>query len=155
MSVHAKLETANRRFSPRKRLRLGSVSTSLKEDVLIHDISSTGLLLETGAELEAFDTLDVELPEVGPTEAVVVWTSGRYFGCQFAESIPKAVVSASLLRSPAGDASARMAFLRERAVDGEDEVAENGELSFGAKMRIILVMSLTLWALILWMVGIL
>jgi hypothetical protein len=155
MSVHAKLEAPDRRFSPRKRLRLGSVSTSLKEDVLIHDISSTGLLLETGAELETFDTLDVELPEVGPTEAVVVWTSGRYFGCQFAESIPKAVVSASLLRSPAGDASARVAFLREPAVDGEEEVADDGELSFGTKIRIILVMSLTLWALILWMVGIL
>jgi hypothetical protein len=48
-----------------------------------------------------------------------------------------------------------VAFLREPAVDGEEEVADDGELSFGTKLRIILVMSLALWTLILWAVGIL
>ena len=55
MSVHAKLEPANRRFSPRRRLRLGPVSKYLNREVLIHDISPTGLLLETSAKLRAFD----------------------------------------------------------------------------------------------------
>lgn len=158
MSVHAKLEPANRRFSPRRRLRLGSVSTSLNREVLIHDISPTGLLLETSAKLRAFDRLDVELPEAGSRQAVVVWTSGRYFGCQFAQPLSKAAVSAALLLSPiAGTAAPRLATTTDATVQAEadTEVEEVGgrELSFGMKLRIVLGMSLVLWALILWGLG--
>jgi hypothetical protein len=156
MSVYAKLEAANRRFSPRKRLRLGSVSTSLKEGVLIHDISSTGLLLEAKAGLKAFDRLEVQLREVGSREAVVVWTSGRYFGCQFAEPIPKAAVSAAMLLSPIADApSAPLSLPSKEDEESADQDDRSGDLSFATKMRVILGASIALWALILWAAGIL
>src|SRR4029450_4627975 len=69
-------------------------------DVRIHDVSETGLLIETAAELAVFDDLEIELPEVGFTPALVVWTSGRFYGCQFKERISQAAISAALLRSP-------------------------------------------------------
>jgi hypothetical protein len=152
MSVHAQLEAANRRFAPRKRIRLGSPSKSLGQDLLIHDISSTGFLLETGAKLKAYDRLEVDLPEAGSREAIVVWTSGRFFGCQFAKPISRAAVSASLLRSPATDAApaARVALPQGRSEDDEDEGVRDGELSFATKMRVILGASIVLWSLIFW-----
>jgi hypothetical protein len=67
--------------------------------VLIHDLSTSGLLIETIAELVVGDKFLVDLPEVGHTEARVVWGRQSYFGCDFQSPIPKHVVSAALLQS--------------------------------------------------------
>ena len=103
MTIQARLETfedANRRASPRRRLRLGSTLTGAGHEVVIHDLSSTGVLLQTSAELGAFDNFEIELPEVGATHAYVVWTSSDFFGCEFAKPIPRAALSAAQLRNP-------------------------------------------------------
>lgn len=70
------------------------------DQVLIHNLSTTGLLFETGLALELGDEIEVELPEAGTTAAEVVWSSGSYYGCEFASPIMAAAVSASRLRSP-------------------------------------------------------
>ncbi|MBA3512422.1 PilZ domain-containing protein [Sphingomonas sp.] len=107
MSLLAHLDpldsTANRRASPRRTLRLqalGTTSSQHAAEVAIHDLSRTGLLLETSAELAPGERIDVELPEAGRTEAKVIWSSGRFFGCKFKQPIPPAALSSAILRSP-------------------------------------------------------
>lgn len=108
MSLLAHLEpsesTGNRRSAARRTLRLQALGTTASQadaDVVIHDLSLTGLLIETSAGLAAGERIDVELPGAGPTEAKVVWSSGRFFGCRFKRPIPAAALSSAILRSPA------------------------------------------------------
>jgi len=95
------LDTDNRRYATRRALRLGATLSDSGVEVTIHDLSPTGLLLETDQPLTQGETLFVDLPERGPTAANVAWHSGRFYGCAFELSIPAAAVSAALLRSPA------------------------------------------------------
>jgi transcriptional regulator with XRE-family HTH domain len=67
--------------------------------VLVHNISATGLLLESEMPLGAGEKLEVVLPHVGACTASVVWDSGRLFGCRFEHPISPAALSAAQLRS--------------------------------------------------------
>ncbi|MDJ0978697.1 MAG: PilZ domain-containing protein [Erythrobacter sp.] len=79
-----------------------SVSTTSEAGrALIHDLSETGLRLETTSALEQGETLIVELPFVGVTEASVVWSKDNSYGCEFLTPVSKAAVSAALLKSRA------------------------------------------------------
>jgi hypothetical protein len=107
MSLLAHLEpsssTSNRRSAARRTLRLQAAGATASEpgaQVVIHDLSLTGLLIETSAGLAAGERIDIEIPEAGPTEATVVWNSGRFFGCKFRRPIPPAALSSAILRSP-------------------------------------------------------
>jgi hypothetical protein len=111
MSLLAHLEpsdsTASRRSAARRTLRLqalGATASQPDAQVVIHDLSLTGLLIETSAGLAAGERIDVEIPEAGPTEAKVVWNSGRFFGCKFRRPIPPAALSSAILRSPPSSA---------------------------------------------------
>jgi hypothetical protein len=95
--------SGNRRYVPRRTLRLDAVLSDSGAEIVIHDISATGLLIETSQELSSGETLVIDLPEHGAKAATVAWSSGRFFGCQFELSIPVAAVSAALLRSPVLD----------------------------------------------------
>ena len=130
------------------------------EEVIIHDISHTGLLLETTALLTERQALDVDLPEVGIVQANVVWRSSRFVGCRFATPVSQAAVSAALLRNPIAPPEGIIS--EERAwekLGALCEVPENGRdrtaLPIAAKASIIVGASLVLWTLILWGVGIL
>lgn len=70
--------------------------------VLIHNASETGLLIETEAPLSEGERIEVDLPEAGPTEARVVWSSGPLHGCRFESPVAKAALSAAELRSVVG-----------------------------------------------------
>jgi hypothetical protein len=83
-----------RRSSPRKKLRLstkGEIGRGEEAKVIVHDISETGLLLESTVKLEQDEELEIILPKLGAKRLKVVWASGRFFGCQFAEPVPDAV----------------------------------------------------------------
>lgn len=95
------LESENRRYTSRRTLRLKSAVSDSGIEVLIHDLSLTGMLVETQQDLGSGETIFVDLPERGPTSASVVWSSGHFHGCVFEQSIAAATVSAALLRSPA------------------------------------------------------
>ena len=106
MSLLAHLEpndsTANRRSAARRTLRLqalGATASHSAADVIIHDLSLTGLLIETSAALAAGERIDVDIPEAGPTEAKVVWSSGRFFGCRFRRPLPPAALSSAPVAS--------------------------------------------------------
>lgn len=111
MSILGKFEQENaidRRSSARRRLLLESAAapaSALKAPVLIHDISSSGLLIETATPLAIGDVIEVEIPETGTTSATVVWDSGQFYGCRFDEPLPRPALSAALLRArpPSGD----------------------------------------------------
>ena len=156
MAVAARLETFSadeRRSTTRRRLRLESALAASGDEVLIHDISTTGVLLETKAELEPFESLRFDLPEIGATQAVVVWNSGDYFGCEFTQPIQKAAISAALLRAPAVRRQVEPPTEAEVLELGTDDQVDRGELSFAVKGRVIVGVSIALWALILWSTG--
>ena len=84
--------------------------------VVIHDLSEDGLLVESPIPLATGDVLDVVIPEAGNVQAEVAWTSGRFFGCRFREQISTAAVSAALLRSPASGKAKANAEVVEKAL---------------------------------------
>ena len=159
MTISARLQitpAANRRGWTRRSLSLGSKLQATGEEVVIHDVSASGLLIETATGLAVFDELEVELPEVGFTPAVVVWNSGRFYGCQFRNRISQAAISASLLRSPPAPSAAPV--LPSSGSPGEAIPIHDPDAagileekaSLTVRLRVILGSAILLWALIIW-----
>lgn len=87
---------------PRRRLFLetkGALASGHATDVLVHNVSATGLLLESTKALSLDEVIEIDLPHAGSAQARVVWASGSLFGCQFTAPISPAALSAALLRS--------------------------------------------------------
>ena len=88
----------------RRKLRL--VATGAKPggqavEVLVLNISTTGMLIESDDALTQGEALDIDLPHAGWATATVVWTSGRMKGCAFDKPISAAALSAAQLRGEA------------------------------------------------------
>ena len=116
-----------RRGSVRRKLRLDTVGKAAAKGsthVEIHDLSTSGMLIETAVELAAGEAIEIELPRTGPQTAKIIWTSGRFYGCRFAEPIPPAAVSAALLRSRPTDQSAA----------GPTDAPEQASSDFGSRL---------------------
>lgn len=152
MAMLARLEAsddyANRRSSNRRLLSLqvpSAIDAGQGVDVFIHDLSLTGLLIETWESLFVGTRLEVDLPEIGKTEAQVVWSTGHYFGCQFDTAIPAAALSAAMLRNPIGaqrsGASAAPATAPLVRAAGD----ELEGLSLGTRMRVIIAFASVAW----------
>lgn len=113
MAVPAYLQNASstteKRRAARRALRLqvaGERIDGSATRVLIHNISQTGLLIESDHPLESGEEIAFELPHGGAARATVVWDGGRFFGCRFEKEISAATLSAVELRSdsePADD----------------------------------------------------
>jgi hypothetical protein len=160
MTIAARLQQAqstDKRGSPRRRLSLDLSLQATGHQVSIHDISSTGMLIETAAELVPFDDLEIDLPQAGITHAVVVWSSGAFFGCEFKETLSRASLSAVTLRS--FPANAPQLQLPLAAEDGEalherfaEQYADEEKAPLSVRLRVILGIAMVLWALILWVI---
>lgn len=92
------------------RRKLSLLARGVKPDgtgveVQIHNISGTGLLFESDIKLAACDRIEIELPHAGDITAVVIWASGRLFGCQFEGPVSPATLSAVELKSAIAPAS--------------------------------------------------
>ncbi|MFM5884411.1 MAG: helix-turn-helix domain-containing protein [Novosphingobium sp.] len=88
----------------RRRLLLETAGESAAGElgaVLLHNVSATGLLLETEVALSADETIEVDLPEAGLQTARVVWSDGSFHGCRFDQPISTAALSAIELRAVA------------------------------------------------------
>jgi transcriptional regulator with XRE-family HTH domain len=97
--------SAGKGRAARRQLRLplhGSKATGGEIEALVHNISATGMLVESGAPLEIGEVIEVNLPHSGKTAAKIIWTSGRLAGCQFEMPISSATLSAAQLRSVVG-----------------------------------------------------
>ncbi len=108
MSVKAQLENiepgADGRTAARRRLLLsasGARASGEAADVVIHNASSSGLLLESPVTLAEGEGLALDLPEAGAVVARIVWSSGDFYGCRFDRPIGDAALSAAELRSDA------------------------------------------------------
>ncbi|WP_447750340.1 helix-turn-helix domain-containing protein [Sphingopyxis fribergensis] len=100
-------------------------------EVQIHNISGTGLLLESDVKLASGDRIEIELPHAGDITAVVIWASGRLFGCRFEGPVSPATLSAVELKSaiaPAPDVAP------EPAVE-EDRVEPVADDDFGGRLQ--------------------
>ncbi len=119
--------SAGKGRASRRQLRLplhGSKATGAEIEALVHNISATGMLVESTAPLEIGEVIEVNLPHSGKTATKVIWTSGGLAGCQFEMPISPATLSAAQLRSVVGpDAHAL-----------EDQPAPVSE-SFGVRLQ--------------------
>jgi transcriptional regulator with XRE-family HTH domain len=136
MSIPAHLEqptqASGHRGARRQNLHLkadGTIAQEAATDVIIHDLSTSGLLLESSAPLSSGEKIQVTLPHAGVRSAKVVWAQGSYFGCEFDRPVPRASVSAAQLLSGPQQA--------EEAVDEEASRAphEAAEASLGSRLR--------------------
>ena len=111
----------------RRQLRLplhGSKATGAEIEALVHNISATGMLVESAAPLEIGEVIEINLPHSGKTATKVIWTSGRLAGCQFEMPISPATLSAAQLRS----------VVVEGEPDAQNRPAASAE-SFGARLQ--------------------
>ncbi|MBU2587098.1 MAG: helix-turn-helix domain-containing protein [Alphaproteobacteria bacterium] len=113
MAIKAHLDPSKsgdpQRAAPRRELRLetsGFVPGAGEANVTIHNISATGLLLETGLDLTQGERLTLDLPEAGAVMAVVVWRSERLFGCTFEQPLGPAALAAAQLQGFAPESAA-------------------------------------------------
>ncbi len=86
----------------RRQLRLplhGSKASGTEIEAFVHNISATGMLVESEAALDVGEVIEVNLPHSGKTAAKIIWTSARLAGCQFDMPISPATLSAAQLRS--------------------------------------------------------
>jgi hypothetical protein len=150
MQLHGKFhlepETGEGRRAPRRTLRLEveSVGGSDSSSVVIHNISATGLLIETSAAMAIGDTFEVSLPERGATSVRVVWASGGFYGCEFGDRISEGTISAARLKAPGAARQEEASVVVAEAPEIEAE-----GLSLRSRLAIIVGVSAALWAMII------
>lgn len=106
ISAHFQETSSTEGHARAKRRRLfleteGALSSGVQTQVLVHNVSETGLLLETQDDLEIGDSIDLHLPEAGSAKTRIVWASGNLYGCAFDKPLSPAALSAAQLRSVA------------------------------------------------------
>jgi hypothetical protein len=118
-------ERDERRARNRRTLRLTAIanlSESRQSAATIHDLSESGMLLETSTSLGPGEQFQIILPLAGPVDTVVVWNSGHFYGCQFGEAVPTAAVSAALLKSVPPDTD-------PASITGDDPLSQLRDLN--------------------------
>lgn len=100
--IEAKIETSiDNRKRRRHRLLLeaeGRGDNTASGEVLVRNISDTGLLIETIYELGIGEIIEVNHPTVGVLmEAEIMWVGGRIYGCKFTRERTQAAISAKRL----------------------------------------------------------
>ena len=153
-------QSAPQRNAPRRQLRLDVPAHAgpAAAQVLIHNLSRTGLLIESVADMPLSEEIEVELPELGMTRACVVWRSGGFYGCQFDTPIPVSVLSAAQLRSPPEAPPIMPAAIIERlpaSFQGETFAHDAARplMTLRRKTAIIVGLSAGLWAVIFLLVS--
>lgn len=104
IAAHFEVNTINegRPRAERRRLLLetqGALESGAETQVVLHNFSETGVLLESQVDLEIGEYIEIDLPEATQARARVVWASGRLYGCAFDTPIPATTLSAAQLRS--------------------------------------------------------
>lgn len=106
MAIGARLETlnvtGNMRGTSRHWLHLAVTAAKLtgqSVEVLVHNISEDGLLLETSADLAVGERISLLLPRQQEATARIIWSSGALYGCEFDTPLSRSVLSAAQLQS--------------------------------------------------------
>lgn len=103
------------RGAPRRVVKFGFelAGTGGASRILVLNLSRTGMLLQTSADLAIGEGLALEIPEAGLIEAQIVRKSDDQFGAVFLKPISQAAVSAVLLAAPVRPAPVRPAAVDE------------------------------------------
>ena len=91
------------RSTLRRSLRLdvqGSCSRNGDVHATVHNMSTTGVLIQTDADLAIGEVVNVDIPDVQALSARVMWADQGFYGCSFGAPVSAAIVSATLLRAP-------------------------------------------------------
>lgn len=106
ITIKAHLEPASNNLDARSRERRqlyletsGGIPGGEEANVAIHNISASGMLIETRLPLESGAEIAVDLPHQPAVSAQIVWSSGSYFGCRFLEPISGSALSAVQLKA--------------------------------------------------------
>lgn len=101
MGNKAKSEPANWSADERDRRPLRLLIAGRAGDatrlVRVHNLSTTGMLIEAEPAMDQGEVFVCELPLAGLNTVSVVWRSGNFSGCSFQQPISEAAVSAALL----------------------------------------------------------
>lgn len=107
MPIHAMIEQEKgadgSRAAVRMHMRLetsGSLDGDEGTSVIIHNLSATGMLIETASNLDIGQRIAVTLPEMPDCTATIVWRSEALAGCRFDRPLSRAALSAARLRNP-------------------------------------------------------
>ncbi len=108
MAVKGRLDSVAGQHDERRAVRhqllletSGALPSGAEANVVVHNVSSTGMLLETALPLGREQRIEVDLPEAGKVWAQVAWSSGMLFGCQFDTPLSVGSLSATQLRASA------------------------------------------------------
>ena len=111
MPIAAHFEPVPHSDDPRRSVRhtlrleaLGTTADGEQARVTVHNISASGLLIETAALLEIGEAFAIDLPEASERRAIVSWASEAFYGCQFDEPLTSAELSAAQLRGTVAEA---------------------------------------------------
>lgn len=160
MAWLAELQTEDQNLPARSavrrqlRLHVPAVAGPTASRVLVHNISTTGLLVESDKALSLSELVEVELPELGMTNARVVWSSDGFYGCQFETPVAGRVISAAQLRSPperrddAFPAPLPDPLPVEIPIGAFEPQRDDSALSLRRKAAIIVGLSASLWGVI-------
>lgn len=77
----------------------GLIGPGVAARVMLHNLSATGVLVETEAALDVAQLIHLNLPEAGQVAASIIWTSDNLYGCKFARPLSRAALSAAKLRN--------------------------------------------------------
>lgn len=109
----------NRRRTARRALILDAVAHSGENEaseIVIHNLSQSGLLIESQADFAVGEIFYLHLPEIGATPAQVRRKDDNRYGCEFLAPVAKLVISAALLKSDFGMPEDDMAQIFEQKV---------------------------------------
>lgn len=126
--------------------------------VVVHNLSATGLLIESRESLDVDEVFEVELPGAEIRHASVVWRSDDFYGCEFAEAISTAAVSAARLRSPPPPSSPSSLAAPSPTPSAPTTIGtpQPGRLTLRRKSAIILSLASACWlviALFVWLIA--
>lgn len=142
-TIVEKLQVSDRRQDVRWCMRFelpGSHTVEAK--VIIHDLSTAGMLIETKSQLQVGQSIAIALPEAEDATARILWQNDRHFGCRFDQPLSQATISAARLRNPisAADRSSLSSFeeretlserlLRLRRAKGMSQTALSARTGF-------------------------
>lgn len=71
----------------------GLLSSRGAEPIVVHNLSATGVLLETETLLHAGQRIHISMSAAEPTAAIVVWTGDALYGCRFEHPISQEMLS--------------------------------------------------------------
>ena len=131
-----------------------SIASPVPYHIIVHNLSSEGLLVESYYELEIGAEIVFDIEGLGPRAATVTWHDGSFYDCTFVKPVPAALVRAKLTNkvvwgsfgTDARTATPRIAVVRPDVSDPAAAlVPQHDGLSYAARLGMITGGALLCW----------